>query len=88
MGRNFTKLMEDIVEESNSYGADYDFAEAIIAVLGKSHRTMQQTFWRSIRAAMKKYGETEYFDLRNQASVEFCKAVTEEVAPEHPLPMI
>jgi hypothetical protein len=88
MGNNFRKLMEEIIDESNHYGSEKEMSEAIVDVLDRSHRTLQQTFWRSIKDAMAKYGETEFFDLRNQASVEFCKAVTEEVSPEHPLPMI
>ena len=56
----------------------------MIEYLKSAHRTSQQDFWRTIQAVIMEYAKYDH-DLRNEASVEFCKAVSETVK-QHPLP--
>lgn len=54
-------------------------AEQFFSAMTRQHRTLQQNFWRMIAKVMAMYGETEYVDLRNEASKEFCKKVSDYV---------
>ena len=68
----------------NNFGCDY---EEFAKKFGCEHRTLQQNFTRLCVAWLKHLSETEYYDLRNQASVEFAKAIKDKLG-EVALPMI
>ena len=60
----------------NSFNCDYNgFAEKF----GYEHRTLQQNFTKLCIAWLKHLAETENYDLRNQASVEFAKSIKEQL---------
>ena len=65
----------------NVMGTKKDVVEGIIEELRCTHRTLQQNFWRVILEVMKQYSEFR-FDLRNEASVELCKYITEKLAED------
>ena len=87
MKKSAEDATELLVRLTNSYGSDKAVAEGILAGIQKSHNTLQQCFWRVMQNVIKGYGESEYCDLRNQASVDFCKAIT-KIADDHRLPMV
>ena len=78
---------EVLVRLTNSFGSDKAVADGILEGIQKSHNTLQQCFWRVMQQVVKGYGESKYTDLRNDASVEYCKA-TARIADDHPLPMV
>ena len=56
--------------------AEYkDFAER----MSIEHRTLQQNFTKLCVAWLKTLANTEYYDLRNQASVEFARSIKKEL---------
>ena len=60
----------------NSMSSDYkEFAQKMSC----EHRTLQQNFTKLCIAWLKQLSETEYYDLRNQASVEFAKSVKDKL---------
>ena len=69
--------METLVNATSTMGYDEFVVEGIVKGLTSCHRTLQQSFMRDFKDAMVKYGDIEYFDLRNQAAVKFAKKVGE-----------
>ena len=66
----------------NSFSVNYDeFAKQ----MSYEHRTLQQNFTRLCIAWLKQLSETEYYDLRNEASVKFAKRIQDKLTE---LPMI
>jgi hypothetical protein len=67
------KLVADLVSGMvNSSGGMEEFVEVLL----KDHRTLQQSFVRNvIMPYLSRMAESRSFDARNQASVEFAKAV-------------
>jgi hypothetical protein len=64
----------------NRSGRVNSFEEVLIHVLNIEHRTLQQNFWRMIANVAAKYYEhsqPNYFDARNEDSIEFTKAISE-----------
>ena len=60
----------------NSFNCEYkQFAET----MGYEHRTLQQNFTKLCVAWLKHLAETNSYDLRNQASVEFAKSIQEQL---------
>lgn len=58
-------------------GQCVDVAKGITDELRRTHRTLQQDFWRAVLIAARTYGETPYVDLRNEAAVNACKQIGE-----------
>lgn len=48
-----------------------------------NHRTLQASLIRELLTALQEYGKTPYYDLRNQAAVEYCASL-----PDHAIPYI
>lgn len=60
----------------NSSEADYkEFAE----LMGREHRTLQQQFTKLCVAWLKHLATTEYYDLRNEASVKFAQSIKNQL---------
>ena len=60
-----------------------NIGETIAQELQKNHRTLQASLVRELLTALQEYGKTPYYDLRNQAAVEYCKQL-----PDHAIPFI
>lgn len=66
-----------IVDLTNLMGLDYpSLGEKISRHITQHHRTLQQSFWRTIAATAQHYKNVPC-DLRSEASVEFCKKISE-----------
>jgi hypothetical protein len=55
---------------------DKEVAEIFKLKLARTHRTLQQNFWRTIHAIALHYKDMGY-DLRNEDSIKFCKMIAE-----------
>ena len=71
------EAMETIVNATNTMGSDKLVSQGIVEGIENCHRTLQQSFMRCFVAAMKEYGDTRFFDPRNEASVDFAKKIGE-----------
>ena len=63
---------------SLNYAGRDDFEKLLSHILNTEHRTLQQNFWRMINNVAAKYYEhsqPNYFDARNEQSVEFTKGI-------------
>ena len=73
---NTNEVVQTVSSYVNSFSCDYnDFAEKF----SHEHRTLQQNFTKLCAAWLKHLAETENYDLRNQASVEFAKSIKEQL---------
>lgn len=71
--------IENIIKEMSEYingGNPELLAEMFFIAMEKEHRTLQQSFIRSIALFIKMMSKMPT-DLRNQAAVEWCKKVSE-----------
>jgi len=59
-------------------------AEEFCKQLEYMHNTLQQNFWRMMAEVIRRYSSMKYHDLRNEASVEFCKRL-KDFMEEHEL---
>lgn len=76
-------LAHDVLDFVNIYGYDAEtFAKTICA----GHKTLQQSTMRLFIATIKEMA-TVRPDLRNEATVELAKKIT-EIAEDHSLPLI
>ncbi len=50
----------------------------IAGILKSTHPTLQQGFIQALKTVIEEHADTAYTDPRNQASVEWCKAVVAE----------
>lgn len=80
------KAMSALTDALNSFSWNPEtFAKAAIY----EHRTLQQSLVRSMVAVIREMAKSEYYDLRNEASVNLCKAIVESgVLDEHSLPFV
>ena len=60
----------------NSFNVDY---EEFAKEMSHEHRTLQQNFTRLCIAWLKQLSETEYYDLRNEASVKFAQGIKDKL---------
>ena len=69
----FDALQVILGEMNNTYQRDVvnTLTQAILA----EHRSIQQIFWSSMLLIQIRYADTGEFDLRNEQSVKFAKAV-------------
>ena len=79
------EAFDKLVSLTNYFGSEKYIVAGILASLNSSHRTLQQSFWRAMSKVMKKYGEDDFSDLRNQASKDYCREVTAKVDPYFPM---
>jgi len=54
-----------------------DIGKLISDTVQREHRTIQQTFWRTINEAATDYGRYASVDLRNEGSRVWCNNVSE-----------
>ncbi len=73
-----TEAMEMLLDDLNIMGSDKPIVDGIIEALRTNHRTLNQNFFRVIIEVIKQYAEFKS-DLRNEASVNFCKFVAEKL---------
>ena len=72
------QAIRDLMNALNVMGTKKDIAEGIMEELGCTHRTLQQNFWGVMIDVIREYSEFRH-DLRNEASVELCKFLTERL---------
>ena len=68
-----------VIDLTNVMSSDVEKAveEGIFQGLMGEHRTLQASFVRCLIRALKRYGDTDYFDLRNEAAVKWARKATE-----------
>ena len=71
------EAMEVIVNATNTMGTEDEVVRGMVEGIENCHRTLQQSFMRCFAEAMKEYGDTRFFDARNEASVKFAKKIGE-----------
>lgn len=71
--KNSIKTISELVNNFH-YG---DQVEEFFKALTCQHRTLQQNVIRLFLKVIKKYGDLERFDPRNEASVKACKELAE-----------
>ena len=67
---------------------DSAVAEAFVESMRTTHLTLQQSVMRVFMAQIKAWSETSWVDLRNQATVDLCKKIMEQVGDDAFLPFI
>jgi hypothetical protein len=67
--------IKDLFRHMNSHNRDY--AEEMIKYIKTEHRTLQQNFFRMVSTVINAVAKTEYHDERNEASINWCKKVSE-----------
>lgn len=81
------KLMHELLQLTNAYGSERSFTEGVLYTLENEHPTLQQSFWRAMQGVMVGYSKHLYVDMRNRASVDFCKSVS-GIVETNRLPMV
>jgi len=73
------EMSETLVDTLNCSGGGVHEAvlEGFLAGVNRSHRYLQGEFWSTMLKVIKKYGESEYFDARNEFAVKMCKRMAE-----------
>lgn len=82
------KAYSNLSDACNMMGMDQLVADTLFKEIQRDHRTLQQTFWRIIFKVMEQYGNSEFHDGRNEASVAACKRISLEVLDETHLPFV
>ena len=76
MAQRDKDIVEEISNYVNSYSSDYkEFAK----LMSYEHRTLQQNFTKLCIAWLRELSETESYDLRNEASIEFAKSIKDKL---------
>ena len=81
------QLARDVARALNTFGFGYkDFCEA----MSREHRTLQQSFTRLCLEWLRTCANMEYYDGRNEASVEVGKIVVDALDAHdiHSVPMV
>ena len=78
------KAMQEVTPAVNIM-SDKELEDGMLNALLDEHRTLQQSFFRVLHNVMKQYAATKYYDLRNEASIEYAKRVSEL---DHHFPLI
>ncbi|MCP4088220.1 MAG: hypothetical protein GY746_00290 [Gammaproteobacteria bacterium] len=78
------QIADEIAESINSifnninyFGNEKLVVKAINDSIERQHRTLQQDFWRAMFQVIEQYGQSEYFDGRNEQAVQACKNIAE-----------
>ncbi len=69
--------MKEILRVCNYMSSEAEVAKGMLDALTNEHRTIQQSFFRSLDLMMKQYAELNSADGRNQMSVDYCKRVSD-----------
>lgn len=76
MAKTVFEAVNTMTDYVNSFNCDYDeFAQK----MGMEHPTLQQNFTKLCCAWLKHLATTDYYDARNQASVDFAKSIKDEL---------
>ncbi len=68
------KIVDQLFNEINNFSYE-KHVKYFFDAITHQHRTLQQSFWRTIVEVAKKYAELDkdgWYDLRNEASVKMC----------------
>lgn len=65
-----------------------EFEKAFSDCIMREHRTLQQSMMRCFMHQIKVWSETDFYDLRNEATVMLCKKIMEAVKDDEFLPFI
>ena len=75
----YSKRVQDTVRTVSDFvNCSSDFNE-FAELMSREHRTLQQNFTKVCVAWLKQLANTEYYDLRNEASVEFAKSIKQQL---------
>lgn len=67
---------------------DTEVCKALSECVMREHRTLQQSIMRFFMHQIKVWSETDFVDLRNQATVDLSKKIMEQVEDNSFLPFI
>lgn len=84
IGSTMYKAMQEVTSAVNIM-SEKELEEGMLNALLDEHRTLQQSFFRVLHNVLEQYADTKYYDLRNEASVEYAKKVREL---DHYFPLI
>ena len=83
--KRYTMAVEDAQKMAEAYdkmshlvnvmGSTEPMVKALLACVQSDHRTLQQSFFGVIFKLIEEYGKSEYYDLRNEASVKACMKI-------------
>ena len=74
--QNQKKIQEALELLSSTY--ESDTVDLVVHCLFKNHRTHQQSIIKNIFNSLKKYGELNYWDHRNEQAVKWAREATKE----------
>jgi hypothetical protein len=80
------QVAKDLSNALNSMSYDKEVIRGFVDKLTSEHRTLQQSSMRAISSLIMRWAEMEekgYYDLRNEATVKFCKRVKEVMEAEN-----
>tara|TARA_R110000824_G_scaffold33479_4_gene107251 strand:+ start:1423 stop:1707 length:285 start_codon:yes stop_codon:yes gene_type:complete len=81
------RLAAELIELTNAFGSETVVAAGISKAIGSAHNTIQQGFFKTLQFVIVTHGNEQYTDLRNEASVAYCKAAG-SLVKDHHLPCI
>ena len=70
-------LGRELVDNLNVMGCLEEAAEGLTNGIMNTHRYLQGEFWQTMINVMKKYGDSPYFDARNEWAVHACKRMAQ-----------
>lgn len=75
---NIKSAMETLMREANKMGNERNMARAMFESMSGEHRTIQQSFMKSLAGALSQYAEfgERYHDARNEAAVKWASEVS------------
>ena len=75
MKREMVEIGKTLADALNVMGNDVQEAvqEGLLEGLQRSHRELQSNFWQSMLVVIKKYGDSDLFDGRNEWATKMCK---------------
>jgi len=85
--RKAQELAKELSSYFNTFNTEERF-EKLSQCLLNEHRTLQQTTMKFFIHMMKTWSETEFYDGRNQATIELSKKIVKEMKDDLYLPMV
>ncbi len=88
MGYTGEEMAEQLSKFVNKLGNNKDEQE-FCAALMRQHRTLQQSVFSLMTAAIKEWSKQQNFDARNEFTVATCKEIVDKVdAMKYSVPLI
>ena len=79
-GGTIMKKDKEMAQQITQYVNNLSFSpDEFVNEMSRQHRTLQQRYTLLCVAWLKKLANTEYYDDRNKASVEFAKSIKKEL---------